>query len=79
MASMVVVIGLRTRQCECYEFAIALNGIEIEIIVGRDGISNLTPWGDHRFLLLLLAGAESEGDDKRYSEFHPLELISSIQ
>ena len=60
MTATVVVVGLRARQREGYQLAIALNIIEIEVIVSGYGVSNLTPWCNHRFLSFLTAGGKEQ-------------------
>jgi hypothetical protein len=60
MTATIVVVGFRTRECEGYQFAIALNIIEIEVIVSGYGVSNLTPWCYHRFLSFLTAGGKEQ-------------------
>ena len=60
MLALVIVIRLGTRQREGYQFAILLNLVQVEIIVSRYGISNLTPGSDQRFLLFLHTRSEQK-------------------
>ena len=58
MTAMIVVVGFRASQRQGYQFAVPLDVLQIELVRYGNGVGNLPPWGDHRFLLLLSAGSQ---------------------
>ena len=65
MPSAIVVVRLRTRQCKCYQFTVALNIFQVEFIVSGNGISNLTPGCNNGFLSLLTTGGKKQQSSEK--------------
>ena len=71
VAAAVVVVGFRSGECECYEFAVALNVVQVEVVAGGYGIGNLPPGCYYGLWFLLLACSEHKKGCKEDGEvFH---------
>ena len=60
MLSTIVVIGLRTCQCEGYQLTIPPDILQVEVLVGGNGICYLTPRCDNRLLSFLTTGGQKQ-------------------
>ncbi len=75
MLTAVVVVGFRTCQCECYQFAIALDISQIELVADWYRIGNLPPGRLNRFWFLLPTTNEEKYPENAYIYTEYLQII----